>query len=342
MKENVANFIEDLSQRDFVVFAGAGVSEITKIPTWRDLLTALERRQKIRGVDIKDVDSYLFPEIAQMLFVLFQKEDNAKEYYKIIRDEIQPKAASQTILQQEIILATSRIVTTNYDDTFERAFKKLQERGNIKEYFTFQTIAVLEDVRLKKKNLITYLHGRFDETSIIFKTTDYESNYSCLNGGSESALEKLLRHLYKEETLIFVGFSFDDRYISRTIERIYHEIKDEHVKKEGDPNFRPFLSEIKHYALLEDISLDDEDVYPQELGKNIDPELKKEERIKRARLLDEKLESMHIKTIRYEYGKHLQLEDWFNGIQRKRATQRKVWVDKDRQDDTLPDMTRKI
>jgi NAD-dependent SIR2 family protein deacetylase len=342
MKEDVANFVEDLSQRDFVVFAGAGVPEITKIPTWRDLLTALERRQKIRGVDIKKVDSYLFPEIAQMLFVLFQKEDNAKEYYKIIREEIQPKAASQTNLQQEIILATSRIITTNYDDTFERAFKKLHERKNIEEECTVQTIATLNDVKLKKKNHITYLHGRFDETSIIFKTTDYERNYSCLNGGSESALEKLLRYVYSEEALVFVGFSFDDRYITRTIERIYQDIKDEHVKHEGDPNFRPFLSEIKHYALLEDVPCDDEEIYPLEFEKDLDPKLKKEERIRRAKLLEEKLELMHIKVIGYEYGKHLQLEDWFNGIQRKRDAQRKVWVDKDRQDDTLPDIPRKV
>lgn len=342
MKEDDANFIEDLSQRDFIVFAGAGVPEITKIPTWRDLLIALERRHRIRGVNIREVDSYLFPEIAQMLFVMFQKENNVEEYYKIIRKEIQPKAASQTNLQQEIILATRRIITTNYDDTFERAFKTLHDRGNIEEECTIQTIATLTDVKLKKKNLITYLHGRFNENSIVFKATEYDNNYSCLNGGSESDLEKLLRYVYSEEALVFVGFSFDDRYITRTIERIYQEIKNEHVKYEGDLNFKPFLSKIKHYALLEDVPFDDEEIDPQEHGKGFDPELKKAERIRRAKLLQEKLESMNIKVIRYEYGQHLQLECWFKDIQRKRAAQRNAWLDKDRQDDALSDISRKV
>jgi hypothetical protein len=347
MKEDVANFIEDLSKRDFIVFAGAGVPEMTKIPTWLDLLIALEGQRTIEGVDISKIDSYLFPEVAQMLFVMFQKEGNIGEYHRIIKEKMQPKAGSQTNLQQEIVLATGRIITTNYDDTFERTFETLYGRKNIEKRCTVQTIANLTDEMLKTKNLITYLHGRFDEESKIFKTTDYESMYSRLNGGSESVLEKLLKYLYskKEEALVFVGFSFDDRYITRTIERIYQEIKEEHAKRAGDLDFRPFLSEIQHYALLEDVPDNDngkDNIYLHRRGKEDDSNLKKKERIEKARILEEKLNSMRIKVIRYEYEKHLQLEDWFKRIGINRSVQQNVWMDKDRQDDALSNMPRKV
>lgn len=129
MNEDVTSFVEDLSQKDFIVFAGAGVPEITKIPTWKELLKALAQKIEITGIKIEEVDPYLYPEVAQMLFAMFDKKNRTQEYYNIIEEEVRPKAASHSILQQKIALASGRIVTTNYDDTFERAFKQYNPRG---------------------------------------------------------------------------------------------------------------------------------------------------------------------------------------------------------------------
>lgn len=328
-QEDVANLIEDLSQRDFIVFAGAGVPEITRVPTWKDLLSALAKQLEITGVDIKNIDPYLYPEVAQMLYVMFERENRTEEYYRIIREEIEPKAASQTNLQQEIVLAAGRIITTNYDDTFERAFKTLHERGTIKSDCEFQTVANLNNEGVDKKNFITYLHGRFDETSIIFKTIDYEKNYTCLNEGSESHLEKLLRYVYckTREALVFVGFSFGDRYITRTVERISEQISREHIERKEDPDFTPFLQKIQHYALLEDLPDDGIDLSEQVGRSDLDSEQYiKIEKLRGAKLLEEKLESMKVKVIRYEYNKHVQLEDWFKGIRQRRNAQRKASI----------------
>lgn len=329
MREDVANLIEDLSQREFIVFAGAGVPEITRVPTWKDLLSALAKQQEITGVDIKNIDPYLYPEVAQMLYVMFEKENRTEEYYRIIKEETEPKAASQTNLQQEIVLAAGRIITTNYDDTFERAFKTLHERGTIKSDCEFQTVANLNNEGVDKSNFITYLHGRFDETSIIFKTIDYEKNYTCLNEGSESNLEKLLRYVYckTREALVFVGFSFSDRYITRTVERICQQIKREHIERKEDPDFTPFMQKIKHYALLEDLPKDEIDLSEKEGRFDLGSEKYiKIEKLRGAKLLEEKLESMKVKVIRYEYNKHVQLEDWFKGIRQRRSAQRKASI----------------
>ncbi len=248
MNEDVAKFTEELSQRNFVVFAGAGVPQITNIPTWIDLLKALEKEQQIRGVEIEDIDTDLYPEVAQMLFVMFEREKKIEAYHRMIKETMQPKSASQTILQQEIILATGRIITTNFDSTFEKAFQTLCERGNITANCQIQRLANLDIENVKKENFVTYLHGRYDDKTIIFKTTDYEKYY-----GKKSILRKFLKDIYSkaEETIVFVGFSFNDRYIMQTFEKIHDEIRQKELEHRSDPNFTPLLSKIKHYALLE-------------------------------------------------------------------------------------------
>lgn len=65
MREDVKNFIQDLSQRDFIVFAGAGIPKHTGIPDWKGLLKAMEEEQKLKGINIDEVDEYLCPEIAK-------------------------------------------------------------------------------------------------------------------------------------------------------------------------------------------------------------------------------------------------------------------------------------
>ncbi len=84
MQKARSELIDDLSQRDFIIFAGAGVSEPTGILLWKELLKALNEIQPLTGVTIDDVEDFQYPNIAQMLFDKFAKNGNAEEYKKII------------------------------------------------------------------------------------------------------------------------------------------------------------------------------------------------------------------------------------------------------------------
>ncbi len=244
MQKARSDLIDDLSQRELIIFAGAGISEPTGIPLWKELLKALNETQPLDGVTIDDVKEYQYPNIAQMLFDEFTKNDNA-EYINIIQAKMQSTKIPHTTTQEEMILASNgRIITTNFDDTFESAFDSLKRHNLLKHECTTQVLPALEKEKATKPNNITYLHGKADDCEIIFKNDDYKKYYSRLSTDQESSLEKLLKHLFIDSglTIVFVGFSFSDDYIMRTLERIYWE---------AEMDLSTILLNVRHYAILE-------------------------------------------------------------------------------------------
>ena len=68
MDNPAEKMINDLVTRDFIIFAGAGMSRITGIKVWRELLEILNGLVKLNGIDISQVDPLHYPEIAQMIY----------------------------------------------------------------------------------------------------------------------------------------------------------------------------------------------------------------------------------------------------------------------------------
>ncbi|MCK5600501.1 SIR2 family protein [Candidatus Pacearchaeota archaeon] len=306
MQKARSELIDDLSQREFIISAGAGVSEPTGILLWKELLKALDAKQPT-GVDIDKTKEYNYPSIAQMTFRGFEENGEVAEYKKAIQEKVKSTKIPHTPTQIEMILASNgKIVTTNFDDTFESAFQALKRQGTIRSEFTSQALPRLCSKNVEDENHITYLHGKFDELEdeIIFKTTDYDKHYPSLNGGQESLVEKLLSYLYlrSDVAIVFVGFSFRDKYISRTLERINNIIKTEKPE---------ILSNIKHYAILENKIAENADFLESEV-KELFAEMK---------LTQQELEAINIKLLRYESGKHKEIYDVFVDINKKRDKQ---------------------
>ncbi len=218
-----------------------------------------------------------------------------------------------TVTQEEIILASGgKIVTTNFDDTFESAFETLNRRGVVQSGFKVQTLSKLEYKKVSEENHITYLHGKCDEDEIIFKTADYLKHYPSLDSGQESSLEKLLSFLYVEcnLTVVFVGFSFEDRFIMRTLERIYRETEIDR------PNI---FDNITHYALLENKISKNEDPYRTEVA----------ELLREMELTQQNLEVININVLRYEHKMHKEITELFTNINQIREKQKALTEPKD-------------
>ena len=81
MTDPLDSMVDDLANRQFIVFAGAGMSKITGVEIWRDLLNVLNESAKLRGIDIKKIDPLHFPEIAQMIYNQLEKEGCVHKYY---------------------------------------------------------------------------------------------------------------------------------------------------------------------------------------------------------------------------------------------------------------------
>lgn len=238
--------LSEVAQKEkLLVFAGSGVSDPTGIPTWRKLLENLQLTYRIPGVNVEDIDSNNFPEIAQMFYRHFEENDCLSQYHDILKNNLRALKISHTPLQQQIIYIgfNNNVVTTNFDTTFEDTFSHLNVYGNTELTCDFQSIPSLSADNInKKKGLITYLHGRIESNEIIFTLLDYEKHYK-----NSHAMKELYYDLYTNYTLLFIGFSFEDRYVKQVLYDVKSQILEKIKNSELPTNY---LSEIKHYVII--------------------------------------------------------------------------------------------
>ena len=312
MKKAESNLIDDLSKRDFIVFAGTGAPETTGVKLWEKILIDLDEKQTNPDskLNIKAWDPYEYPELAQILYGRYLRKNETQRYYNIIKDNIQPTKEFYSQPQRLILCLSQKVVTTNYDDTFEKAFEA--ECINA----TSQTLPALEYNKIVE-NSITYLHGKFSRDStlpkIIFKTEDYAKYYPMLldnelEAEEESCVEKILRSIYESKTaLIFWGFSFGDRFVEKTLSRIYGEIKERTYTKSKGDGLPPQLTvdDICHYAIMPYGYFDKENLLPEYQREDEKRQTEQLEKLEQDRSEDERLRSKGINVVRQEMYKDI-------------------------------------
>jgi NAD-dependent SIR2 family protein deacetylase len=330
MSSPADNMIADLAERDFIVFAGAGMSRVTGVPKWRELLEKLNNLVALEGVNVAKIDPLHFPEIAQMIYDRLESDGRTAEYYETIQECMKPTQCSWDSKHQKIIRASSLVVTTNIDGVFEKAITDTLKDGPqwvpSGQRFSYQTLNNLDIRKLANSYHIKYLHGRYDEKEIILKTCDYFKFYRVRNGGEASNLEKVLKDMFcSREGIVFVGFSFGDRFILEVFEQGLRDLKEavESAKKwEG-----VYPEEIRHYALLEDALqggrereewLIDNRGNLEQASKDWQDAFEVEKREK----LERRLRAINIEVIRYGHDNHIEIEPYFEDIyNRKRGVQ---------------------
>lgn len=315
------NMIADLAERgDFVVFAGAGPSEPTGIPTWKLALIKLNEQSPVKGLNIEKIDAVQYPNVAEMIYTQLQDKGREEEYHQAIEKTLAPSKFSCHMGHLKIVRACPSIVTTNLDMAFEEALN--DEIKNIERYTSerrklgIQTIPKLDMKKLGEKYHITYLHGRHNQREKVFKTSDYTKYYSALEGREESVIEEALRAIYISPTaLVFVGFSFDDRYILRTFERLFAEIS---TSKDSQSK----IGQIKHYAII-NYAVTGDDVRRQQLlereHRTEDVDYEDAEKLKKSVETEERLSKVNIEVVRIQYKKYTKLEMIFDNIVKQRA-----------------------
>ncbi len=261
MKLTREQIVEDLANSDFLVFAGTGISKPTEVDTWPQLMDRFNAvlfeitSQELAGIEVNTVEGLVYPEVAQMFYVKFNDLGMPEKYTEIIKEAVIPKATTDTGTQLDLIAESKDncIITTNYDATFENAYKRLTEYEQLNENMSFQTLgSLVQDIGSCR---ITYLHGRYDSDEIILKTSDYEKYYSEYTECKE--LYDFLKYIYKSHTIVFVGFSFADRYLLRAIRNINDEI----IERSGSSIAA--IKPVKHFALLPALKeIDSSDVNP--------------------------------------------------------------------------------
>ncbi|MBA7534560.1 hypothetical protein ES705_26809 [subsurface metagenome] len=293
----------ELMRKDngFIVFAGAGIPKNCGVPTWKDLLKALLELVPEEERNIEDIDPKEYPDIAQRVYDLLCEQDREQEYHDTIKRMIKPTNTPESAEQIHIVITTNWIITTNFDDTFESAFQRKFEVAQIQKSINKQILPDFKTEDLSNQESIIYLHGKANEEFIIFKTSDYEKYYPtiCGNPNGSTDVEEYLNYVFKYHTIVFLGFSFNDKYINNTLSHIYGKIKksDEiNLQKRG---FEPRLERIRHYAFLKKVDFEDND----NLLKNFDTFHPESDEYKRAsklihfRTLVEELMAINIQVV---------------------------------------------
>lgn len=296
-KDHIETFYElaeRIKSHESCVFVGAGLSKMTGYPLWEDLLQVLKCEAEIKtGKSIIDdkVDK-------QIRGQRYKKILGVRRYRELINHEFDPNNDRQPFLPSHISLVELPFiayVTTNYDCNIEHAFESKGLEANYSAY----PLLLLSKVR---ERLIYHIHGIIDHNrlsktqgSIVLVKKDFEEAYK-----SNSKVVDLLKCLYSETSILFVGYNVTDDFFMRILKHSQEDF--EEIKKVAYERGGEKCRDIYHYALLEFLH----DFYLDEDGNKVYlPAIDYEGTI----VEDQELKSMGIKTIRYigDKNNHTQL-----------------------------------
>lgn len=215
-------------------FLGAGISTPTGIDNWTKLLTnmAINLCKRIKSDDVENmIQQYGYPKTASLL-----KEDinDEVEYKNFLIKQFEPTDILTTSAIIKIVIKFHSIVTTNYDTTIEEAIKTInyiyKDKSIEKLDYELQDLPNLSSIKLLRKKNIVYLHGYKKNETFLLTEEEYKlfypSNYS--SDGIES-LENFLKEIIESMTLVFIGFSFNDKdfcdFFKRTKDKIESQKK---------------------------------------------------------------------------------------------------------------------
>ena len=255
---SIDNVIKNLAynNKKFIVFVGAGVAEATGLPKWKSMIESLYNLYPLNDINEKDLkNSDRSPEIAQKIYDYLKKNNRINEYFEIIKKILQPTVSSYSASELDIVSTSNWIITTNFDTTFEAAFEKKFELEKSNKEIYIISLPDFEYKNLFESESIVYLHGKINENLIIFKQDDYDKYYpsvSNLKEGCTKDLEEYIKYIFKNYTIVFFGFSFNDKYFKKLLQNIYFDIKNSDELAAEKIGYKAKLDTIQHYAFLKE------------------------------------------------------------------------------------------
>lgn len=187
--------IEASQNHSLTFFVGAGVSALSNVPTWKQIIDMISNKMKYEIKDSYSSDEYL--RIPQMFYYAIKKDN--KKYYSLMQrcldtTNCQPNEVHKKLLE----LNPSSFITTNFDDLLEKA--------SVQHCQSFKTIACDSEVPcINGDKFILKVHGDIQHKNIVFKEEDY-LNYS----ENFKLLETLLKSIFSTNTVVFIGYSLND------------------------------------------------------------------------------------------------------------------------------------
>ncbi|MGN4457294.1 SIR2 family NAD-dependent protein deacylase [Bacillus cereus group sp. MYBK57-1] len=211
-KENMEKLIKKIRRGEVILWAGAGFSYYTSLPTGNELANKIveempaEYREEFENKSLPEVSEEFVQmnhgsktELMRILDENINIEHENIEYHKKLTEIPQIK----------------KIVTTNYDDLFEKAYGKRDISVIIKN----------SQVPLANKRVSLYkIHGDInDPESIVLTKSDYNNFFSSPNN---EAVWSKIKTLMDEASILFVGYSLEDSNAQMMLDGLIEKIGD--------------------------------------------------------------------------------------------------------------------
>lgn len=185
-----------IEDNNLVIFAGAGTSLKFNLPTWKQLVIDV-----ITGSGKTEFQNFI-----SLIETGVMSPIQVLEYLKGEHVEIRGKIKSHFNvestdlgLHKNLIKLSGKIITTNYDNAFEKADESILPTLH-------SSIFNVSELNKSNANFIFKIHGSYNEpdSCIIFQD-DYKKLY-----GSETASNDKLKTLFTDKVILFIGFGFND------------------------------------------------------------------------------------------------------------------------------------
>ena len=189
-----------IARRDWVLFAGSGVSHNSGLPLWKDLADEMIRRLGSKEEDTQDpleLASLFETSLGRDALVRFLRENLEKP-------DLYPNPLHNLLLD----LRPPTIVTTNFDDLFERALQQKE--------VPYACVINNADLSLVGDRLqVLKPHGDLAfPDSLVFTRRDY-SRYP-----QQEIVNEKLRTLAAQHSFLFVGYSLNDPDLNHQFQHV--------------------------------------------------------------------------------------------------------------------------
>ena len=209
------NLFEFVRKEEAILWAGAGMSLYAGFPSGNDL-----KKRLIDSLNTKEqavINHELpLPSLAEEIYRLKGGNKNFLiSKLKEIFINTEPKSIL-THIQLAQIPHVKTIITTNYDELFEKAYG-----NNCQKIFSSKDIPYLN----KDKTHVFKIHGDLiDPDSIILTNSDYNNFFKA--NSENDVLWKVVSERLASNNVIFLGYNLEDPNVSVLFDKISDELGD--------------------------------------------------------------------------------------------------------------------
>jgi len=252
-----------------VPFVGAGVSRLAGCPGWDEMANAALKQMvdegKLSYAELEQCHSITAPRIKLSMAELIARKHGLSIDYKDILERPKWQMDSKGLQCYGALGQLGhRFVTTNYDSWLDYKYPTVSSASvptgpsNTPSYATRQAYHDRGDftaARFRDPNTVIHLHGSLQNPGgMILTMRDYISHYANdrgAGGDEENQVLTFLEHLFKDKTVLFVGYGLED------LEILEHVVQKARGMARGE-------SVVRHYMLQPYFS------YEQGLAENME------------------------------------------------------------------------